>query len=330
MIKILIVDDSAVIRAFLKKIINLDERFTLVGEVADGQKAIEACSSLKPDLVIMDINMPIMDGITATKRIKLLAEPPIIVVFSTEDSSSAGYKAIGAGAIEVIKKPELHDMDSNFFKRFCDKLAALGQKKKKPVDMNAISVQPKSKSYKLLLIGASTGGPLAVQRVLKDIGTPFPLPILITQHIDKTFDKNFARWLSDTTGQNVVIPEENAKLENGVAYLAPAGKHMVLNASGTIHLSDTERVHFLKPAVDPMFMSAAKVFGEKCMAVLLTGMGSDGAEGCVEIKNAGGYTVAEAASSCVVFGMPKAAIMAGGATAVLPLDKIGEFVKSNC
>ena len=105
---------------------------------------------------------------------------------------------------------------------------------------------------------------------------------------------------------------------------------MVLNASGTIHLSDTERVHFLKPAVDPMFMSAAKVFGEKCMAVLLTGMGSDGAEGCVEIKNAGGYTVAEAASSCVVFGMPKAAIMAGGATAVLPLDKIGEFVKSNC
>ncbi len=330
MIKILIVDDSAVIRSFLKKVINLDERFELVGEVEDGEKAIEACAALHPDLVIMDITMPVMDGITATKLIKRQSIPPIIVVFSTADMSSLGYKAIGAGAIEVIKKPEMLDMDSTFFKRFCDKLAAIGQRKKKSVDVNAVSMQPRSKSYKVLLIGASTGGPIAVQRVLKEIGSPFPLPILITQHIDKTFDKNFARWLSDTTGTSVVIPEENAKLENGVAYLAPAGKHMVLNPNGTIHLSDTERVHFLKPAVDPMFISAAKVFGEKAMAVLLTGMGNDGAEGCVEIKKAGGYTIAEAASSCVVFGMPKAAIMAGGATAILPLEKIGEFVKNNC
>ena len=330
MIKVLIVDDSAVTRSFLRKVMEGDNRFSLVGEVQNGKTALDACNSLQPDLVIMDINMPIMDGITATKHIKRLPNSPVIVVFSTEDASSVGYKAISSGAIEVIKKPELRDMDSAFFKRFCDKLAALGQRRAKPVNMNAVAEKPKSKSYKILLIGASTGGPVAVQRVLKDIGSPFPLPILITQHIDKTFDRNFARWLSDTTGQNVVIAAEGEKPKSGTAYLAPAGKHLVLTLSGNIHLSDTERVHFLRPAVDPMFLSAAKAYGDKIMAVLLTGMGSDGADGCVEIKKCGGYTIAEAASSCVVFGMPKAAIMAGGACAILPLDKIGEFVKSNC
>ena len=330
MINVLIADDSALIRSFLRQVFARDDRFSVVGEAPDGKKAVEVCRALHPDLVIMDINMPVMDGIKATKIIKAEPASPAVVVFSTEDASASGYNAIGAGAVEVIKKPEYREMDDAFFRRFCDKIAALGKKKGSSVETRAISHNPRTHHYQVLLIGASTGGPTAVQRVLRDLGSPFPIPILITQHIDKTFDKNFARWLTDTTGQNVVLAEEGAVPKAGCAYLAPADKHLTVSATGVLHLSSSERVHFLRPAVDPMFLSAARFYGSSAFAVLLTGMGSDGADGCVEIKRHGGYTVAEAASTCVVFGMPKAAIMAGGASAILPLGEIGDFVKSHC
>jgi two-component system chemotaxis response regulator CheB len=330
MIKVLIADDSSLLRSFLRQVFANDSRFCVVAEAVDGQKAVDACKKFSPDLVIMDINMPVMDGIKATKLIKSEINSPPVVIFSTENASAAGYDAIGAGAIEVIKKPEYRDMDETFFKRFCDKLAALGKKRTKSVEINAVSDKPRSKNYKILLIGASTGGPTAVQRVLTDLGSPFPIPILLTQHIDKTFDKNFAKWLTETTGQNVILAEEGVIPKAGTVYLAPAGKHLVMSSSGALHLSESERVHFLRPAVDPMFLSVAKVYANAVFAVLLTGMGSDGAEGCVDIKNRGGYTVAEAASTCVVFGMPKAAIMAGGASAILPLGEIGSFVKTYC
>ena len=330
MINVLIADDSALLRSFLRQVFTKDDRFSVVAEAIDGQKAVEACRAFHPDLIIMDINMPVMDGIKATKIIKSEPNSPPVVIFSTADASAAGYNAIDVGAVEIIKKPEYRDMDEAFFKRFCDKLALIGKKRGNNVETRAVSKNPNAKNYKIVLIGASTGGPQAIQRVLKDMGSPFPLPILITQHIDKTFDKNFARWLAETTHHNVVLAEEGVKPEAGMAYLAPAGTHLEMSANGTLHLSNSERVHFLRPAVDPMFLSVGRVLGKKTFAVLLTGMGNDGAEGCVAIKNSGGYTVAEAASSCVVFGMPKAAIMAGGASAILPLGEIGTFVKNNC
>lgn len=340
MVKVLIVDDSAVVRTLLRNVFESDSRFSLLKEVADGKSAVDFCAKTNPDLIIMDINMPVMDGIMATKLItenskKNFGTNPTIIIFSTEDASSYSYKALSAGAVEIIKKPVYSEMSPDFFKEFCDKLYSISKKfvkAKNTVEMRSVSDAIRN-DYKILLIGASTGGPTAVQRVLKDLGPNFKIPILITQHIDRTFDVNFANWLTETTCHTVELAKEGTEPLPGHTYLAPATKHLELipfgNGSCKMHLSNSAPVHFLRPAVDPMFNSAASIYGRYALAILLTGMGNDGAEGCVNIKNNGGYTIAEAASTCVVFGMPKAAIMEGGASAVLPLHQIGTFVKSH-
>ena len=190
---------------------------------------------------------------------------------------------------------------------------------------------PTGRGFKILCIGASTGGPSAVQEVLQGLGKNFPLPILYTQHLDVGSDDKMAKWFSDTCPDlPMTLAKDGEIAEAGHAYLAPAEKHLVIDyvkgGKPVLHLSDEEPERFLRPAVNKLFRSAAKHYGADCLAVLMTGMGADGAEGCKEIVGAGGYTICEDESTCKVFGMPAAAIKMNAASKVLPRGKIADAI----
>lgn len=330
-IKVLITDDSPTTCQILASIISEDARFTLQSIAENGLVAISKAQTFNPDLIIMDVNMPVMDGLTATREI-LKTQKTAIVAFTTEDSAEIGYQCLTSGALEVIRKPELASMDDSFRNDLLERLyqiACLNKRK------NQIALQKNlhEGDLALILIGASTGGPNAILEVLKGFPNDFPKPIVVTQHIDQFFDRELVQWLKSNCQLEVSIAQDKEILKAGNVYLAPAGKHLCLERDGTSStlkavLNDDEPVSFLKPSVDKMFFSAAEVLKSRCIAILLTGMGKDGAQGLKALRDAGAYTIAESEESCVVFGMPKAAIDIGAAGSVLPLKEIAPFVLS--
>ena len=335
MIKTLIADDSKTVCSIVSQVLKSDGRFEVCGTAFNGKEAVELNRSTNPDLIIMDLNMPVMNGIGAT-RIIMSESTPAVIAFSTEDAASVGYECIEAGALEMIPKPDFLEENDSFMKDFLDRLSLIAQMHMKvlPARKALQKNAQHGEKYELLVIGSSTGGPSAVQRLLSGLKKDFPVPVLITQHIDAFFDVQFVNWLNQTTELKVQLAEDLTFPEKGNVYVAPADRHLTVERSGdtdgkpVLRLSDAAPVHFLKPAVDMLFKTASQVYREKLMAVLLTGMGRDGAEGCVQIVKNGGYTIAEAEESCVVFGMPKAAIDEGGAKSVLPLEDIAGFLNT--
>ncbi len=330
-INVLIVDDSPTVCQILSTFIKEDSRFCIQAIAENGLDAIGKAETFKPDLIIMDVNMPVMDGPSATEKI-LTKQSPAVVAFTTEDSVDIACRCLEAGALEVIGKPDFSSMDDTFKKNFLERLYQISLLHKKKNIVKA-SVESKSDYYEMLLIGASTGGPSAIHKVLKGLGKDFPLPIIITQHIDTYFDKQLINWINSNVELNVKCAEDGETLIRGNAYFAPAGKHLCIEkgtAPGSYKavLNDEAPVSFLKPSVDKMFMSSVPILKNHSIALLLTGMGKDGAEGLKQIKDAGGYTICESESSCVVFGMPKAAIDLGAAKAVLPLEEIADYINA--
>ncbi len=329
MIRVLLVDDSAIIRTTLRHILGKHADLEIVGFAANGEEAVRQNRILKPDVIIMDIYMPVLDGIEATKRI-MREQPTSIIIYSSEDTARMGYTAMEAGALDMIKKPDIDSVTSGFYDGFIQRIIALAPKENL-LDKSAVRKPdpiPSKGDYRALFIGASTGGPVAVQKVLAGLGTSFPLPIFITQHIDKSFDGHYADWLADTTSVPTELAKESAIAFPGHAYVAPAGYHLhfIFTSDGIrMHLDQGPEEHFLRPAVDPMFRSAASLKGE-CLAVLLTGMGRDGADGALAIHNAGGYVITESEETCVVYGMPKAADDLGASSQSLRLEKIAAYV----
>ncbi|WP_407396704.1 chemotaxis-specific protein-glutamate methyltransferase CheB [Treponema sp.] len=352
MIRVLIADDSAIVRAMLGQVLGDDSRFEIVGMAENGKHAVELCLELKPDLVVMDINMPILNGIDAIIQIKEKMNPAI-VAFTTEDTAEIGYKCLDAGAIDVVQKPNLATMNRHKIENFCDQLTIISEAYRKHMEksnelrniyyaqslakeiIKGKNTQPEKQEqlrFSVLAIGASTGGPVAIQKLLRALKPLFPLPIIITQHIDEVFDTQFAKWLSNTTGHEVKTATDGEILQAGHVYIAPSKKHLMLKKKSdrnyAIVLDDSEEVHFLKPAVDKMFTSCAEVVGSKTLAILLTGMGQDGAQGMKKIHDAGGYTIAESEKSSVVFGMPKAAVDMNAVTRIEDLDYMGEIIRT--
>lgn len=351
MIRTLIADDSAIVRAMLGQVIGDNQHFEIVGMAENGKHAVEMCLNLKPELVIMDINMPILNGIEAIAQITQKMTTAI-VAFTTEDTAEIGYQCLDAGAIEIIQKPNLATMDRQKIENFCEKLLTIADAYKKHSEIygnlrniyyarslakeifkgkSQNVIKEEQSKFSVLAIGASTGGPIAIQKLLRNLGTSFPIPIIITQHIDEMFDCQFASWLSNTTGLKVKTAVNGEKLQAGQVYIAPSKKHLTLQQKSkeelTVLLDDSEEIHFLKPAVDKMFSSCARVTGKKTLAVLLTGMGQDGALGMKEILDAGGYTMAQSEKSCIIFGMPKAAIEMNAVKRVEDLDVMAEVIK---
>lgn len=350
MIKTLIVDDSGIVRAMLRHVMEADGDFELTAQASNGQDAVEKNRVFSPALIVMDINMPVMNGIEATRVIMQESErPPVIVAFTTEDEATVGYKCLEAGALDIIKKPNLASMNVAELEFFCGRLKLIaksrpsGSRRKKPLQAGRAQTEiphmgrekdnAKAK-YSLLVVGASTGGPMALQTLLKDLVKDFPIPVLITQHIDLMFDRQLASWLDSTTGFSVSLAENGMVPERGHVYLAPAESHLVIKEDKdspcrfSLSINQDPPLHFLRPAVDKLFCSAAPILREKLLGVLLTGMGRDGADGCRTIIDCGGKTICQNQESCVIFGMPRAAIEMNAASHVLPLNEIASFINS--
>ncbi len=337
LLRVLIVDDSAITRGLFEKAF-VRNNFEIAGMVSNGRKAVDFCREVKVDAVISDYDMPEMNGIEAAKIIVHELGIPM-VIYSDDSSIRPDVLATGAS---FEKKPSLQSFDETSLKFFTESVRAAVEKSlssnsssasKKNYDAEALEkdiVFP-GEDFKILCIGASTGGPTAVQEVLSGLGDNFPLPVLYTQHIDVGADEKMVRWFNQVCPN---VPMEIAKdgqiAKPGHVYMAPAEKHLIIdyikNDLPVLKLSDEPPERFLRPAVNKLFRSAAKHYKNTCLALLLTGMGQDGAEGCKEIVDAGGYTICEAESTCTVFGMPSAAIEMGAATRVLPRGNIARAV----
>jgi len=326
-VRILIADDSAIVRTILSQNLEKYPDFHIVCAVSTGRKAFDFARGAKVDIAILDFDMPEMNGLeTAAVFVRNLKIPSIILSENPSDATAA----FDIGAF-FLRKPKVKDFDFNFFSKLCEKLRS-GCKTETAevvsVERNKPNVDPDFSGFKVLCIGASTGGPTAVASVLSGLGENFPLPVLYTQHIEIGADRKMAAWL-DATCPNirVKLASDGEEARAGTVYMAPADRHLLVdyvksNGNPVLKISDEPPERFLRPAVNKMFSSAAEHYRNSCLAVLLTGMGRDGADGCRRIVDSGGFTIAEDKSTCVVFGMPAAAIEVGGAKEVLPRGRI--------
>lgn len=328
--RILLVDDSILVRAMLRSLIESIPGYQVAGEESNGKRAIDAVQDLKPDLLVMDVNMPIMDGIEATKII--MNEHPLpILIFTNEDIDRVGYQALAMGALEVIPKPDIDKINSEEFRKdfalILENAVRFGKMRTGLLARAGETARPQGDdgsrgvSYRLVAIGTSTGGPSAVRTILAGLPGDLPVPLIISQHIEVGFDRGYAQWLDEATPLKVSLAEDAILPEKGHVYVAPATRHLLCRG-GKLCLDDGPRLDNQKPSVDKMFYSAARDYGADLLGVLLTGMGRDGAKGCVEILSKGGHTLVQDEASSMIFGMPKAAIEMQGASQILPLEAI--------
>lgn len=332
-IRVLIVDDSAISRGIFEKAFSQSDSFTIAGSASNGRKAIDFLKKEDADLVVTDYDMPELNGIEAAKIISKEFRIPVCIY--SEDYSIKS-KALDSGACLFLSKPDFSSYNQQDMEAFLSSILRVTKdlipsKNQKTPDTK--KVQNNSEyGFEVLCIGASTGGPTAVETVLKGLGHNFPLPVLYVQHIDSGSDQKMVEWFNSCCPNiPMVLAKDGQIAQRGKVYMAPADKHLLVDyvsSDGKIvlKLSDEPPERFLKPAVNKLFRSAAAAFKKNCLAILLTGMGRDGAEGCKEIIDNGGYTIVEDKSTCAVFGMPAAAIELDAATKVFPRDIIAHEV----
>lgn len=345
--RILLVDDSILMRSILKQLISGWNGFDIVGEEGNGKKAIEAVMALKPDLLLMDINMPVMDGIEATEIIMKISPLPIVILTS-EDISETGFKAINNGALEIIPKPDIAKMNDPVFvegfKSILQHVSRYGHFKLKKPEIHSKKVfenpyqdlkdtgtiiKGMVPDYDLVVMGASTGGPSSVRKILSNLPEDFPLCILLSQHIEAGFGKGYAEWLNEGSELTVKIAENGDRITPGTVLVAPETHHLICRYD-QVFLDDGPRIGNQKPSIDKMFISASKIYKNRIIGVLLTGMGKDGASGCRSIVDAGGITLIQNKETSMIFGMPKAAIELNAATEILALENIADSLKGKC
>lgn len=329
-IKVLTVEDSTLIRLIINNTIKDMEGVDLVGTAENGQVALEKIKELKPDIITLDLVMPVMNGIETLKQLRKFTDIPVIILSSRNDMRTT-IEALELGAQDFLTKPESISRNKAEFKQNLEAtFKALVQsnqslpKTSKKVE-KVTKQQPKQhneiKEVEAIVIGASTGGPKMLTALIQTLPSNLSIPIFIVQHMPAGFTASFAKRLNTLSNVSVVEAEHNMTVEPGTVYLAPGGRHMVIKGH-RIKLLDTEKVHSVKPAIDPMFHSAIEVYGGNILAVIMTGMGRDGAQGCVEVKNAGGYVIAQDEATSVVYGMPKSAVETGAVDEILSIDAI--------
>ncbi|MBI6896133.1 chemotaxis response regulator protein-glutamate methylesterase [Pseudomonas putida] len=371
-VKVLVVDDSGFFRRRVSEILSADPTIQVVGTATNGKEAIDQALALKPDVITMDYEMPMMDGITAVRHIMQRCPTPVLMFSSlTHEGARVTLDALDAGAVDYLPK-NFEDISRNPEKvkqMLCEKVHTISRSNRRfsaysspapaaapatasnhapsssfastapartaaPVraaaPAAAHSPAPKRKPYKLVAIGTSTGGPVALQRVLTQLPAGFPAPIVLIQHMPAAFTKAFAERLDKLCKISVKEAEDGDVLRPGLALLAPGGKQMMVDGRGTVKiLPGDERLNY-KPCVDITFGSAAKSYGDKVLSVVLTGMGADGREGARLLKQGGSTVWAQDEASCVIYGMPMAIVKANLADAVYSLDEIGKHLVEAC
>jgi len=350
-IKVLIVDDSAVVRQTMADILASDPQIEVMATAADPFIAAERMKSDVPDVITLDVEMPRMDGITFLQ--KIMSQHPIPVVMCstlTENGSETAMKALEYGAVEIIQKPKLGT--KQFLEesrvRICDAIKAASQARLRKIPARPHAVAPKlsadvilekpasramiQTTERVVVVGASTGGTEALRVFLESFPADCP-PIVIVQHMPEGFTRAFAQRLDGICRISVKEAADNDSVIRGRALIAPGNRHMLLKRSGAryyVKIKDGPLVSRHHPSVDVLFRSAARYAGKNAVGVIMTGMGDDGASGMREMKDAGAMTIAQDEASCVVFGMPNEAIKRGGTVKVLPLESIAADVIRHC
>ena len=345
-VRVLVVDDSSFARQMIVELLSTDHEIDVVGEASNGLEAVEMVKALKPDLVTMDMVMPVMDGLGAIERIMASHPLPILVITSVEDAATA-YAATAKGALEILQKP---DINTTSPKKIVNTIKLLSKVKVithirnspyKTPPRNSLEKELKTekKEYKtgravihekeegaiqIIAMASSTGGPKALSVILPELPGDFRCPVVIVQHIPDTFVSGMAKWLDKLSNITVKPGSRGEKLLPGTAYITPPEIHMKIAVGDILTVSENEPREGYPTFCDVMLSSAANVHGAKSVGVILTGMGHDGVLGIKRIKEAGGYTIAQDQSSSVVFGMPKVAIEHGQIDKVMPLDKISK------
>lgn len=328
--RILIVDDSALTQRMLADMLSSEPSFEVVGYAVDGEEAVAATRHLKPDVITLDVEMPRRDGLSALHEIMRETPTPVIMVSSlTKQGAEATLSALEAGALDFVTKPS----DGSFavLAQVKDELI-LKVKSARSARLFPRSVAPKpipkvsATSDKVVLVASSTGGPRALHIMWQALPVGFPAPILIVQHMPAGFTDNLAKRM-DRIG-TVPIREAKAgdRIRPGEALVAPGGMHMRVGKAGTLEFDQEPPLHGVRPAADYLFESAAKVFGNRCVAVVLTGMGRDGAQGALEIRRVGGQVFGESETTATIYGMPRAAKENGAVQAELPIHDMGAAV----
>ncbi|MBQ0730734.1 MAG: chemotaxis response regulator protein-glutamate methylesterase [Oleispira antarctica] len=361
-LKVLVVDDSGFFQRRVTEIINADARLEVIATASNGREGVEKALALKPDVITMDYEMPVMDGVTAVRNIMNQCPTPVLMFSSlTYEGARITLDALEAGAIDFLSKQfdAIAASEAQLHKTLTDKIcevAAAGKKagvrksfstpipnsasiSNNTVASNAALVRPQvmrsatpaSKSLRhveVVIIGTSTGGPAALQTIFKQIPASFAKPIVIVQHMPGSFTKAFAERLNKLSPLTVSEAKQGDKLKPGHVYVAPGGMQLMVDSrnGGCIHIHESDDRISYRPSVDIALASAAKHFGRKALAVILTGMGSDGKEGAHLLKQAGGTIWAQDEASCVIYGMPMAVAKAGLVEKIIPLDAIGPMI----
>lgn len=344
MIRVLVAEDSPTVRELLVEILESDPGIQVVGQAKNGQEAVELAERLRPDLITMDIHMPLLDGLEATKEIMVRAPTPILIVSSAASQRDVelSLSATRAGALMVTGPPG-HPLSQGFDERR-RQLVSLAKSMAqvrvvrhwrqgaRPAPRRHARTNPTAE-VRLIAIAASTGGPAALQRVLAGLPRDFAAPVLVVQHIAPGFVDGLCTWLKASCDLRVRIAVAGARLEPRTVYLAPDDRHLGVGGDATVQLSAAPPIGGFRPSANFLFDSAARSFGASTVAVILTGMGSDGVQGLRSVHEAGGHVLAQDESSSVVFGMPGEAVRAGVVDAVLPIGEIAprlvEFMKGD-
>lgn len=355
-IRVMLVDDSAVVRGLITRMLEAEPDIRVIASVGNGQLAVNGLERAAPDVVVLDIEMPVMDGLTALPKL-LAIDPTVKVIMAstlTLRNAEISIQALNAGAADYVPKPSASKElggTGDFRRELVEKVRNLGgahQRVRKPLVPRAVSsgaarpfgasAQPVeislrplgSKAPELLAIGSSTGGPQALLSFIKDLGPVPHLPVFITQHMPATFTAVLANHIAKATGLACEEARDGEPVTAGKIYLAAGGFHLLVEGDRTkrvIRLNDGPPENFCRPSVDPMLRSLVRAYDGHVLTVILTGMGSDGLEGGRAVVNAGGTVIAQDEKSCVVWGMPRAVAEAGLCSAVLPLPKIAATVQ---
>lgn len=326
-IKVLIVDDSPLARDFIRAILSIDREIVVVGEAENGKVAIEKARELRPDLIIMDIEMPVMGGLEAVERIMCEIPTPILVVIS-RGGAEAGFMALSKGALEVIAKT---DLDPDRAREFVEQVKILSKARvithvmgRNRTGQDVAVKEEKLPFRNIIAIAASTGGPNALNVILPNFPKDFGCPIVIAQHIAEGFVAGLVEWLAKISKVAVRVAGHGDLLLPRHVYVSPPDRHMVVNYENRIALVERKLQDLYHPSCDALLASVATVYGAKAIGVILTGMGSDGVKGLLKIKEMKGRTIAQDEGSSIVYGMPLRAVEAGCVDMSLPLEKIGE------
>ncbi len=339
MIRVLVVEDSPTEREFLLQILGSDPAIAVVGTAGTGEEAIEAVERTRPDIITMDVHMPRMNGFDATRRIMETHPTPIVIVSGAADATDTAkaFRAIESGALAVLRKPSGlghldHEQSTSELintVKMMSEVKVVRRWPRRPVEtLPAVTVstefpfQSAQKQIRIVAMGASTGGPPVLQTILSGLPRSFPVPVLIVQHIAAGFTQGFVEWLAQSSSLPVHVPAHGQSVLPGQAYVAPDGLHMAVGADGRVQLRPDEPENGLRPSVACLFRSVAKAYGQSAVGVLLTGMGKDGASELKFMKEQGAVTIAQDRDTSVVHGMPGEAIRLGGATYVLPAERI--------